>query len=75
MDPEATTSANVTIEIGGQTFTEYNGDEMEFDRPPTPPLACINVNQLEDAEQMDTGVENFNDGTDSKWKLANSIRR
>ena len=46
---------------------EYDAEEIEYDRPPTPPLASLNV-FLEDAEQMNTGEENFDEGTDSKWK-------
>ena len=46
--------------------------ELEFDRPPTPPLAAVNIF---DAVQKDTGGENFDEGADSKWKCYQNIRR
>jgi hypothetical protein len=45
---------------------------MEFDRPPTPPLAAVNIF---DPLQKDTGGENFDEGADSKWKCYQNIRR
>lgn len=55
------------------TFVEYD-DDIEYDRPPTPPLASMNV-FLEEVELQDIGEENFDEGTDSKWKTYQNIRR
>lgn len=46
-----------------------------FDRPPTPPLAAINILSVVDTEQKDTGGENWDEGADSKWKCYQNIRK
>ena len=49
-------------------------EDIEFEIPPTPPLASANIN-LQNNGQLDVGEENFAEGTDSKWKAYQNIRR
>jgi len=53
---------------------EFDGEMMEFDHPPTPPLACVNIT-LEAPEKMNIEEENWDEGTDSKWKTYQNIRQ
>ena len=48
--------------------------QVEYDRPPTPPLASANIN-LEDETVQDIGDERWEEGVDQKWKSFQTIRR
>lgn len=48
---------------------------MDYDRPPTPPLAPENTNLFEpDVKQLDVEEEDWNEGIDAKWKTYHNIR-
>lgn len=50
-------------------------EDHQWDRPPTPPLGGENINLAEDAAfKQDTEQEDWNEGSDSKWKTYQSIR-
>jgi hypothetical protein len=59
-------------------------DDIEhFDKPPTPPLGVKFVNTLKSSSSrthnkdgtLNIEDENWTDGTDSKWKAFQNIRR
>ena len=53
---------------------QFDIETIEYDRPPTPPLAAVNIN-LETDEQINIEQENWNEGSDSKWKTYQNIRK
>jgi hypothetical protein len=55
--------------------SDQDQEEIDFECPPTPPLAAANVLSLIDHDQKDTGGENWDEGADSKWKCYQNIRK
>ena len=57
-------------------ITEFDAEEINFDKPPTPPLAHTFVDTLKSSGsraydkdgQMNIEEENWQEGCDSKWK-------
>lgn len=47
---------------------------IEYDRPPTPPLARANI-FIEPSGTVDIEEEKWDDGMDEKWKSFQQIRR
>jgi hypothetical protein len=48
---------------------EFENEEVEYERPPTPPLASENINRYDTMnDKMDCEAEDWNEGTDSKWR-------
>lgn len=47
---------------------DIENDELDHERPPTPPLASENINRFESDDKFDCEAEDWNDGTDAKWR-------
>lgn len=56
------------------TFAQYNPDEV--DGLPAPPLAAVNcnLNEVEEATLVDVEREEWDEGTDDKWKAYQALR-
>lgn len=56
------------------TFVQYNPDEV--DGLPAPPLAAVNcnLNEAEEATLVDVEREEWDEGTDDKWKAYQALR-
>lgn len=55
-------------------MTNHDLEGIEYDRPPTPPLAPDNIN-MEIEDQINIEEENWREGSDSKWKTYQNIRK
>lgn len=49
-------------------FDDENEKDLDFERPPTPPLASSNVYAHQAKDETNIEEENWQLGTDSKWK-------
>lgn len=55
-------------------FDDENEKDLDFERPPTPPLASSNVYAHQAKDETNIEEENWQLGTDSKWKAFQNIR-